>query len=166
MIRYLNWLLPTALVAFVVAFALPGLTALAAEIEVDELSDFDFGQVPPSAGELTAEDTFCVALLERGSYQITAVTDAPGGEFVLLGVDGVLGRGVAYRVFVNERGGGRGDELMPGVPLTGLRSRARLPNGRCPRPLPRITVTISAGALGRAPPGVYRGALGLTVSPE
>ena len=140
--------------------------AQAAEIEVEELSDIDFGDVPPSVGELTAQNQFCVALADRGNYQIRAFGNAPNGAFVLLGVDGLVRRGIAYRVFVNERGGGRGVELAPGVPLGGLRSRARLPNERCPQPQPSITVSISAEEIGAASTGSYRGSLGLTVAPE
>ena len=141
-------------------------SAEAAQIEVEELSDIDFGDVPPSVGELTAENTFCVALVDRGNYQIRAFGNAPNGAFVLLGADGLVSRGIAYRVFVNERGGGRGAELAPGVPLGGLRSRARLPNGRCSQPQPRITVSIPAGEIGAASSGSYRGSLALTVAPE
>ena len=138
----------------------------AAEIVVDELSDFDFGEVPPSAGELSAESAFCVALSDRGNYQISALTSAARGEFLLQGVDGSVSRGIGYRVFVSESGSGLGTELMPGLPLSGLRSGARLPDGSCPRPLPRITVIITAEQLGQAPPGAYRGILGFTVAPE
>ena len=140
--------------------------AFAAEIEVDELSDIDFGEVPPSVGELRSQTDFCVALSERGNYQISAFTSAPGGAFVLLGADNSVERGVAFEVFVNERGGGRGVQLFPGVPLTGLRSRERLPNGSCPRPQPQISVTIRRSELSRAKSGFYRGSLGLTVAPE
>lgn len=140
--------------------------SLAAEIELEALSDIDFGEVPPSIGDLMSQTSFCVALSERGNYQISAFTNAPGSRFVLLGADQVVAHGVAFEVFVSESGGGRGAQLLPGVPITGLRSRERLPNGDCRRPQPQITVTIRGGELSNARPGIYRGSLGLTVAPE
>lgn len=136
----------------------------AAEISIVSLQDLDFGQVPPTVGTLRSRTAFCVALEPRGRYRIIASGDGAAGGFALQGASGVAQ--LAYRVFVTERGRGRGTEVQANVPLTGLRGKESGNNGRCRPPLGSIFVQIDAAELQQARPDRYRGVLSMTVVPE
>ncbi len=154
-------------VALSIALGLIATCASAAtEITIEELSDIQFGQIPPTAGTQTRTATFCVALDENGRYLVTGVGSGAGGAFTLQNSSSYSVAGLSYQVFINDRGRGLGRRLSPSVPLVGLRGKRMRPNGRCPRPPARVSVRITAAQLATARPGRYRGTLNLLVVPE
>lgn len=138
----------------------------ASEITIDELTDIQFGQIPPTSGTQTRTAEFCVALDVNGRYRITAVGSGASGDFTLQNSSNFAIAGLSYDVFANDRGGGLGRQLRPSVPLVGLRGKRTRPNQRCPRPLARVSVRITSESLAAARPGRYRGTLNLMVVPE
>lgn len=141
--------------------------ALAAtEITIEELSDIQFGQIPPTAGTQTRTATFCVALDENGRYRVTGLGSGAGGAFTLQNSENYAIAGLSYQVFVSDRGRRLGRRLQPSVPLAGLRGKRVRRNGQCPRPPARLSIRIAAAQLATAKPGRYRGTLNLLVVPE
>lgn len=138
----------------------------ASEIQIEQLSDLEFGQIPPTSGTQTRTATFCVALDVNGSYRVTGVGSGPGGAFTLQNSSSYAAQGIAYQVFVNDRNRRLGRSLEPSVPLQGLRGKRIRRNQRCPRPRGRVSVRIPAAELQSAQPGRYRGTLSLLVVPE
>ncbi len=137
--------------------------ALAAEIAIDNLADLDFGVVPPTVGTLRSRTAFCVSLAPGGRYQVQATGDGPGGAFTLQGSAGA--HTLSYRVFVATRGRGRGQEVQPGAPLTGIQGKEPRA-GVCRPPLGSIHVQIDDAELQQAQADRYRGTLSMTVAPE
>lgn len=139
-------------------------TAKAADIQVKDLNDVDFGQVPPTAGTLRANSDFCVAMRPRGRYSLIGFGNGSDGAFSLVD-SGNGAHSIDYRVRISDRGRNAGQELFKGTPLTGLRASQFRNNGRC-NPRGRIRVIVDGAELQRAAPGSYNGTLTLTVVPE
>lgn len=153
--------------AVVILLSLLGTAAQAAsEIVIEELSDIQFGQIPPTSGTQIRTATFCVALDVNGRYRITGVGSGRGGDFTLQNSSNYAISGLGYQVFINDRGRRLGRRLQPSVPLVGLRGKRTRRNRRCPRPPARVSIRVTAGALASAKPGRYRGTLNLLVVPE
>jgi len=136
----------------------------AADIQIVDLSDIDFGVVPPTAGSLTADTEFCVALDPRGRYSLIGRGSGPAGNFQLI----ERGTGVFsidYNVLVSDRGRNFTDLLIAGVPLSNQRGGRFLNNGRC-LPSSHLRVVVPSGQLQSAAPGRYEGTLSLMVVPE
>ncbi len=140
--------------------AVPG--AVAMDIRISDLSDIDFGAVPPTAGQLVRRMDFCVSLSEPGRYSVTALGTGRGYAFELSNGHSPLPVEVRY----SDRPGRRGVSLVPGVPETGLKGRKRKRRSDCNRPTASIEVVVEAADLIAAPAGRYGGVLTLTVSPE
>lgn len=138
----------------------------ASEIIIEELSDIEFGQMSPTSGTQTRTATFCVALDVNGRYRITGVGSGSGGDFTLQNSSNYAVAGLAYQVFINDRGQQLGDQLQPSVPLVGLRGKRATGNQPCPNPPARVSIRIAAEALASARAGRYRGTLNLLVVPE
>ncbi len=152
--------------AFLGELLLSGTSARAAEaqVQITELSDLDFGVVPPTVGTLTAESDLCVPMAPRSRYSLIGFGTGSGGAFSL--VDSGNGvHSIDYQVRINDRGRSAGDELFAGTPMTGLRASNFLPNGRC-NPRGQIRIIIDGAEIGSAAPGNYNGTLTLTVVPE
>lgn len=136
----------------------------AAEVQITQLADIDFGRVPPTVSEVRSAANFCVALEPQGRFNIIATGDGPGGSFLLQQSGGV--GAISYTVTVSDRGRGRGRLVQAGVPLGGLRALSPRPNGACSQPFGTVTAMIDGRALRAARPGFYRGTLNLLVAPE
>lgn len=152
-IRCLPWATLTLLAAA---------SAVAVDIRISDLSDLDFGSIPPTAGPLTNTMDFCVSLSENGRYNVVARGSGPGDAFVLRNGFWDL----PYTLRYSDKPGRRGEELTPGLPLGGLKAKRRQPGQDCRRPAATIEVTISSASLESARSGRYNGVLRLTVSPE
>jgi len=136
----------------------------AEEILINDLQDLEFGAVPPTSGTLKASSDLCVVGPPRGFYSLLGFGNGSNGAFSLI----ESGNGVHtldYSVSVSERGNGRGQPLIAGVPLTRLRPSNLRGNGRC-APGGHINVTIDGEDIQGARPGRYSGTLTLTVVPE
>ncbi len=132
------------------------------DIRVSDLSDIEFGAVPPTAGRLVRRMDFCVSLSEPGRYSVTALGSGAGYAFELS--DGLSP--LPLEVLYSDRPGRRGVSLVPGVAETGLRGRKRKRRSDCRRPTASIEVAVRAADLAAASAGRYRGVLTLTVAPE
>ena len=157
-------LTPTTLFSCLCAVASCGFGAYAADVQITDLNDVDFGVVPPTVGTLRADSDLCVSMQPRGRYSLVGFGNGTGGAFSL--VDS--GNGVHtldYGVRINDRGNRRGRRLVAGVPLTNLRASRFSNNGRC-NPRGRIRVIINGADIQAARPGQYNGTLTLTVVPE
>lgn len=136
----------------------------AAEIQIRDLEDINFGLVPATIGDLDAGTSYCVAMAPRGRYSLLGTGDGPGGTFVLIETGTGL-HTIAYSVRIADRGGRRGRLLRPNIPLSNLRASRQRNNGRC-NPQGTIQVLIEGGSIAAALPGSYLGTLSLTVVPE
>ncbi len=160
---------PRTLVALVFAFtqgcaAITSIGAEAADVQISDLNDLDFGAVPPTIGTLSANSDLCVPMAPRGRYSLVGFGNGSGGAFSL--VDSGNGvHQIDYSVRISDRGQGRAQELNAGVPLTELRASRFLNNNRC-NPRGNIEVIINGTDISGAPPGNYTGTLTLTVVPE
>lgn len=136
----------------------------AADIQIVDLSDIDFGVVPPTAGDLSADSEYCVAMDPRGRYSLIGLGSGPGGGFQLI-ERGTGAFGINYNVEVSDRGRRFSDVLQPGIALGNQRASQLLNNGRC-QPSSRLRIVISSNQLAGAVPGRYQGTLSLLVVPE
>lgn len=141
------------------AFALP---SFAANIQISELSDLDFGRVSPTGGSLSQYVTLCISMDTRDNYDLTAYGLGVAGAFELDGVIATL----PFRAFYSDRRNRRGRELRSGEPLLDLRSRGPLYRGGCRRRNARLTIMMDNAQLQTMPSGRYRGTLTLMVSPQ
>ena len=132
------------------------------DIRISDLSDIDFGSVPPTAGQLVTRMDFCVSMSENGRYNVIARGSGTGDAFAMHNGAWEL----PYTLRYTDKPGRRGRELTPGLPLGGLRAKKRPPGQDCRRPSASIGITLSAASLEAAGSGQYRGVLTLTVSPE
>lgn len=162
----LNTMAPRA-IAFVVAqflFSAISFSAHTAELQIKDLADIDFGEAPATIGTLRSNTSFCVAMQPRGRYSLVGFGNGAGGTFSLID----SGNGIHtldYRVEVSDRGRRRGQPLLAGIPLSGLRASRFRNNGRC-NPRGAIAVIIDGNDIQNARPGQYKGTLMLTVVPE
>ena len=136
----------------------------AADIQIVDLSDIDFGVVPPTAGDLTASTEFCVAMDPRGRYSLVGRGSGPAGDFRLT-ERGTGAYSIDYVVQVSDRGRRFADVLQPGTPLTNQRASQLTTNNRC-QPPARLRIQVSSNQLQSAVPGHYEGTLSLLVVPE
>jgi len=136
----------------------------AADVQIADLTNIDFGAVPPTVGELRADTTFCVAMEPRGRYSLIGRGSGPAGDFQLI----ERGNGVHsidYQVQVSDRGRRFRDVLQPGISLANQRASGLLGNGRC-QTQARLRVVVSGNQMQSAAPGRYQGTLSLLVVPE
>lgn len=138
--------------------------AQSADIQLRDLEDLDFGSVPPTAGNLSAETRFCVPMQPRGRYSLVATGDGQAGQFTLFEA-GNSAHSIDYSVLISDRNRRSGRRVRPGVPLNNLRASRFNRNGRC-NPRARLQVSVRGGQLESAAPGRYEGTLSLTVVPE
>ncbi len=142
--------------------ALVAASAAAVDIRISDLSDIDFGSVPPTAGPLINRMDFCVSMSENGRYNVIARGSGTADAFAIRNGFQELPLTVRY----TDKPGRPGAQLTPGMPLGGLRAKKRRPGQDCRRPSASIEVELSAASLEAAGPGQYDGVLTLTVSPE
>jgi|GEM_PF-1487715 len=156
----------TRLAALLQSIALAGVTlcSSAADIQLGQLRDINFGAVPPTVGDLRGESPFCVSMQPRARYSLIGEGSGPQGSFRLTDA-GNKAKTVEYRITVTDRGRRRGRTLRPGQPLSNLRASRVRPNNRC-QPAGLIRVTVPAASIAAASPGRYAGTLSLTVVPE
>ena len=159
--------LRSRLASFVLGYLVAGSIALptrAADIQIRDLNDINFGEVPATVGTLEGDSSVCVAMRPRGRYSLRGFGSGTNGAFSM--VD--LGNGVHtldYSVFFSHNSRGRGQQLTPGQRLRRLRASRFRNNGRC-NPRGRIRVVVDGQDIQAAHPGSYGGTLTLTVEPE
>lgn len=139
--------------------------AFAATLQITELSNVDLGEVPVGTDRLRQRMRFCVAMAPAGPFQITAFGAQHNGQFVLitgLGVD----QGIGFDLFVSGRARGRGRQLTPGVPMSGLNARQPGRDGRCRPPFVQMRLVVDPRDLRTAASGRYGSQIQLTVAPE
>ena len=141
---------------------LVGARSLAGGIEVGD--DLFLGTWSPFGSRWEAVAPVCVWSdeQERGPFRITATGLASASAFTMR--DGA-GYPLPYDVsWQRTGGGGRVQTLTPGVPL-----RFAVPGeksvGCTAGPTGNVRVRVSRGDIERAPPGIYRDTLLLTISP-
>lgn len=136
----------------------------AADIQIVDLNDIDFGAVPPTVGDLTAATEFCVPMDPRGSYSLVGRGSGPAGSFALT-ERGTGAHHIQYSVQVADRGRRFDDVLQSGIPLNNQRASRLNNNGSC-QPPSRLRILISSEQLQSAAPGRYEGTISLLVAPE
>lgn len=145
-----------------VASIAPTAPTLAAGIMIEKR--LALGEWSPFGSFWESESPVCV-WSESGedAFRVTASGSVAGGRFTLGAGPGST---VGYRVFWYPRGRDGGfEELMAGTPSR--LTAAADPLARCARDGARavIRISIAGSDLEKAPPGVYRGELVLTLSP-
>lgn len=134
----------------------------AADIRISDLTDIDFGIVPPTAGQLVSTMDFCVSLDMNGQYGVVARGTGVARAFTLN--NGVSN--LPYALRYSDNPGQPGTLMTPGFPEWGFRAKKRKKNEDCNKPSASIEVTIEAADLQAASAGQYFGQLVLTVTPE
>ncbi len=150
--------------AFFTLLCLPAiaLSSFAANIQISELSDIDFGRVSPTGGTLSQSVTLCISMDTRDNYDLTAFGLGLAGAFEL---DGGIAS-LPFRVFFSDRRNRRGREVRSGEPVRDLRGKGPLYRGGCRRRNSRLTVVMDNAQLQTMPSGRYQGTLTLMVSPQ
>lgn len=137
-----------------------------AQIVINDLNDFNLGQVASTFGDLEADVDFCVLVQpRRGRYSVVANGSGAGNAFHITSGPYF----VPYQVFYSNRRNGNGARaLTSGVPTTGLLGQRNRPalNWNCRRPNSNLRIFISGDDLANAASGLYTGTLRLTVIPE
>ncbi len=134
----------------------------AANIQISELSDIDFGRVSPTGGTLSQSITLCISMDSRDGYDLTAWGAGLGGAFELDGGIAAL----PFRIFFSDRRNRRGREVRSGEPLRDLSTKGPLYRGGCRQRNSRLTISMDDTQLQTMPSGRYRGTLTLMVSPQ
>ena len=135
----------------------------AATILITDFADVDFGELPPTTGEVTQRLRICVSSRPPGPYQITALGLNATGSFALINETPQM---IPFTVYAARRRNRLGRELLPGVPAQGFSARRLRRNGNCRPPWLWLTIVVEEDALDQVPGGRYWGTLQLTVAPE
>ena len=139
-------------------------TGYAATLQITQLRDINFGNVPTDVNRVRERMRFCVSSTPAGPFQLTAFTDSAQG-FILRN-PGHPNANIGFRLFVGNNPNRRGRELKPGVPRSNLQARTPRPDGSCRPPYTHLTLVLNPQDIKSAASGNYRTQLRLTVAPE
>ena len=155
---YINFLL------YVICFVSTSIVNLtSADILVNKLDDIEASVTPGRQNNLVIRERLCIGSSPPGPFSLIVIGSGANGDFTIQSGP----HSIPYLVSIRDRiTGGGFRPITPGIPLTGLQSRALNPNNRCRGNASILRVIFNSSAFVSAPAGIYRGTIQISVIPE